>query len=84
MDVTITIGEVEAGFHIKDDDPGIPKEDRDGVFEAGYTTSSEGIGFGLRIVKQIAVAYGWWDIAVSKGEQDGPRFEITGVEFTDC
>jgi len=81
-DVTVTIGEVETGFYVEDDGPGIPEENRDDVFEAGYSTSADGTGFGLRIVKQVADAHGW-EITVSEGEQGGARFEVTSVEFAD-
>ena len=79
---TVTVGEMESGFYIEDDGPGIPEENRDDVFEAGYTTSSDGTGFGLRIVKQVANAHGW-DVVVVEGEQGGARFEISGVEFAN-
>jgi signal transduction histidine kinase len=39
----------------------------------------DGTGFGLAIVKEIADAHGW-AITVTKGEEGGARFEITGVE----
>jgi PAS domain S-box-containing protein len=77
--VTVTVGELEGGVYVQDDGPGIPEEDRDDVFVAGYSTSDEGTGFGLRIVKDIAEAHGW-EIQVTKGSDGGARFEITGVE----
>jgi len=80
--VTVTVGEFESGFYIEDDGPGIPEEDRDEVFEAGYSTTEDGTGFGLRIVKQVVDAHGW-NIAVSEGEHGGAWFEVTGVEFAD-
>jgi len=57
-DVTVTVGGVEDGFYIEDDGPGIPDDERDSVFEAGYTTTQDGTGFGLSIVSQIAEAHG--------------------------
>lgn len=80
--VTITLGELETGFYVEDDGPGIPAESREEVFNTGYSTSSEGSGFGLRIVKQVVDAHGW-EITVTEGEQGGARFEIAGVEFAD-
>lgn len=79
-DVTVTVGVLDDGFYVEDDGPGIPEEDRNKVFEAGYSTSEGGTGFGLSIVKQVADAHGW-DIRVIEGSQGGARFEITGVEF---
>jgi PAS domain S-box-containing protein len=80
-DVTVTIGELEDGFYVEDDGRGIPKNERDDVFEAGYSTAEGGNGFGLSIVNQVAQAHGW-DVRVTDGSDGGARFEITGVEFT--
>jgi len=79
-DVTITVGELDDGFYIEDDGPGISEEDRDDVFTAGYSTAGDGTGFGLSIVKQVAEAHGW-TIDVTDGSDGGARFEITDVEF---
>jgi PAS domain S-box-containing protein len=78
--VTVTVGDLEdgSGFYLEDDGPGVPAEKRDQVFEAGYTTSPDGTGFGLPIVKQIADSHGW-DVAVTESRDGGARFEITGV-----
>jgi signal transduction histidine kinase/DNA-binding NarL/FixJ family response regulator len=78
-DVTITIGEVDGGFYIEDNGPGIPDEERDAVFEMGYSTTEGGTGFGLSIVKQVAETHGW-DVRVTDGSDGGARFEITGVQ----
>ena len=80
-DVTVTVGALDAGFYIEDDGPGIPDDERDDVFEAGYSTTEDGTGFGLSIVEQVAQAHGW-DVRVTDGAGGGTRFEITGVEFT--
>jgi PAS domain S-box-containing protein len=80
--VTITVGELDDGFYVEDDGPGIPEAERETVFEAGYSTSGEGTGFGLSIVERIADAHGW-QIRVLDGSRGGARFEITGVEFVD-
>ena len=77
-DVAIHVGRLPGGFYIEDDGPGIDPEDRDEVFEAGYTTNPDGTGFGLNIVKEIAVAHGW-NVAVTGGSDGGARFEFTGV-----
>lgn len=46
---TITVGALpdRDGFYIADDGIGIPAVERDQVFETGYTTSTDGTGFGL-------------------------------------
>jgi PAS domain S-box-containing protein len=80
-DVTITVGELDEGFYFEDNGSGISQETGDDVFEAGYSTSEEGTGFGLSIVKQVAEAHGW-TVGVAEGADGGARFEITGVEFS--
>ena len=79
-DVTIQVGTTDTGFYIEDTGPGIPKERREKVFEAGYTTESGNTGFGLNIVRQIVVGHGW-EITVTDGENGGARFEISGPTF---
>ncbi len=81
-DVTITVGELESGFYVEDDGSGIPDDHRDGVFEAGYSTSAEGTGFGVPIVRQVAEAHGW-TIRVTDGSEGGARSEITDVEIVE-
>ncbi len=80
--VTVTIGELEDGFYIADDGPGIPPEERADVFEAGYSTTAEGTGFGLNIVEEIVEAHGW-EVSVTDSDAGGARFEITGVAIVD-
>lgn len=79
-DVTITVGTLADGFYVEDDGPGIPEGERTEVFESGYSTTEEGTGFGLSIVKQVVEAHGW-EISVTDGSEGGARFEITGVQF---
>jgi len=80
--VTVTVGDVDGGFYVADDGPGIPEADREAVFEAGYTTNDEGTGFGLEIVEAVAAAHGW-DVEVTESESGGARFEFTGVDVLD-
>ncbi|MXR19645.1 hybrid sensor histidine kinase/response regulator [Halobacterium bonnevillei] len=76
--VSVRVGELADGFYVADDGPGVPENEREDVFERGYTTSEDGTGFGLAIVNEIASAHGW-DVAVTDSEDGGARFEITGV-----
>ena len=78
--VRVTVGELENGFYIEDDGPGIPEDDVDAVFAAGYSTNDGGTGFGLSIVQRIVEAHDW-DIRITNSSEGGVRFEITGVEF---
>ncbi|MFB6118893.1 MAG: sensor histidine kinase [Halosegnis sp.] len=77
-DVTVTVGDTPGGFYVADNGPGVPAEDRERIFESGYTTAEEGTGFGLAIVEEIAEAHGW-SIAVAESESGGARFEFTGI-----
>jgi len=70
--ITVTIGKLEDGFYIEDDGSGIPENDRPKIFDAGYSTVTEGTGFGLSIVKQIADSHGW-DIRITEGTDSGAR-----------
>jgi signal transduction histidine kinase len=81
-DVTVTVGELNDGFYVADDGPGISADDRDQIFDVGYSTSKEGTGLGLNIVKQVVDAHGW-NIRVTDGSDDGTCFRITGVEFAE-
>jgi signal transduction histidine kinase len=63
------------GFYVEDDGEGIPANEKDTVFEWGHTTTSDGTGFGLAIVAEIAEAHGW-EITVCDSETGGTRFEI--------
>jgi len=96
-DVTVTVGDLppcpdgeseggrprhRGGFYVTDDGPGVPADERETVFESGYTTADDGTGFGLAIVQSIVEAHGW-DVSVAESASGGARFEITGVEYAD-
>lgn len=78
-DITVTVGELDTGFYVEDTGPGIPVDEREDVFEAGYSTQEDGTGFGLRIVERMIDAHDW-KIHVTEGSEGGARFEITDVE----
>ena len=81
---TVQVGRLESGtgFYVQDDGPGIPEDERDKVFEAGYSTSEDGTGFGLAIVKEIVDAHGWrLDVTEAEwpeGEGDHPDASEVG------
>ncbi len=74
---TIEVGLLanDDGFYVADDGPGIPLDERDDVFDQGYTTASQGTGIGLAIVRRVADAHGW-DVRVTESESGGARFEF--------
>ncbi|MFD1642327.1 sensor histidine kinase [Halohasta litorea] len=80
--ITITAGILESddGFYIEDDGPGIPDDDQEAVFDRGYTTTRQGSGYGLSIVKGIVEAHGW-EINVKNGSSGGARFEVTEIDL---
>ena len=80
--VTVVVGDLEDGFYIEDDGPGIPPGCREQVFEWGHSTAAEGTGIGLAIVAQIVEAHGW-QIRITNGTLGGARFEVTSVETAD-
>jgi len=81
-DVRVRVGTLPDGFFLEDDGVGIPPADRQQVFDAGYTTRSDGTGLGLHIVENVVDAHGW-NVTVAEGTDGGTRFEVTGVESAD-
>ncbi|WP_435359683.1 PAS domain S-box protein [Haloarchaeobius sp. DFWS5] len=80
-DATVTVTRLPDGFAIADDGSGIPDDEVDVVFDQGYTTATEGTGFGLAIVEDIAKAHDW--TVELDCEVDGARFVFSGVEWCD-
>lgn len=66
---------------VADNGPGIPKEDRDHVFEAFYTgraaksTAVKGTGIGLSVVLEFVAAHGG-AVEIMDGEYPGAHFRI--------
>jgi PAS domain S-box-containing protein len=78
-DVAVTVAPREGGFAVADDGPGVPPADRASVFERGYTTSADGTGFGLAIVREIVEAHGW-SVSLDASDDGGACFAVSGVE----
>lgn len=74
-DTTVEVGPLEEsfGFFVADDGHGIPADEREYVFDRGYTTDSERDGNGLAIVESIATAHGW---EVSLDAHSGTRLSF--------
>lgn len=62
------------GFTVEDDGPGIPPDERELVFDRGYTTDPDREGRGLALVAEIAMAHGW-EPRIADSET-GTRIEI--------
>jgi len=78
--LTVTVGTLDAtetrrGFYVEDDGRGIPPEERQHVFDHGYTTDEDGTGLGLSIVREFVQTHGW-EIDVAGSTGGGARFEI--------
>jgi len=75
---TVRVGALddEIGFYVEDDGRGIPVDEREQVLEFGYTTSTDGTGFGLAIVSEIADAH-HWAVGITDSDTGGTRFEFT-------
>jgi signal transduction histidine kinase len=74
-DPTVTVGGLDGGgFYVADDGSGIPPEDRERVFEEGYSASSS-TGLGLAIVREIATAHGW-TVRATESADGGAQFEF--------
>mgnify|MGYP000194576606 CR=1 FL=1 len=81
--VTVTVATLPDGFAVEDDGPGIPEDSLDDVFERGFTSTADGTGFGLAIVREIAEAHDWRVDAVPTDGDRGARFEVTGARVLD-
>jgi PAS domain S-box-containing protein len=76
--VTVTVGDLDGGFFVADDGPGVPPDERDRVFEIGYSSQHGGTGLGLDIVERIADVHDW-TVTLTESDDGGARFEFTGV-----
>ena len=78
--IEVRVGPVDGGFYVADDGVGIPGEERDRVFDPGYTTepTSAGTGLGLTIVEEITEAHDW-TVSLTDSAAGGARFEFRPV-----
>ena len=76
-DVTVSVGLLgdEPGFYVADDGPGLPSGTETEIFDHGYSTSDEGFGFGLSVVRDVADAHGW-TVEPTESEAGGARFDV--------
>ncbi|WP_435195947.1 response regulator [Natronomonas sp. EA1] len=79
---TVRVGPLADGFYVADDGTGIAPDQREKVFESGFSTA-DSPGYGLSIVDGIAEIHGW-GIDVTGSEAGGARFELTGVKRDDA
>lgn len=70
----------EASLEVRDNGPGVPPEHRADIFKPYFTTTQNGTGLGLAVVKQIVLAHGW-EIACLPNEPRGAVFRITHLRL---
>lgn len=72
------LGPEHLDVHFSDSGPGIPRENRELIFEPYFSTKSEGIGLGLSIVGEIVNDYYGGSLALlDHGSLPGANFLIT-------
>jgi signal transduction histidine kinase len=74
--VEVSVGPLDddPGFHVTDTGDGVPADEREYVFDRGYSTVTDRKGHGLAIAREIAGAHGW-RLRLA-GAADGARFEV--------
>ena len=77
--VRVHVGALDSGdgLYVADDGPGIPADEREQVVEPGYSTATDGTGFGLDIISTVTEAHGG-GLTVTESAMGGARFELTG------
>ena len=70
--LTVTVGSLSDGFFVDDDGTGFDIDPAEAT-EYGRSSTPDGTGFGLAIVREIATAHGW---ELSIDGDDGARFEF--------
>jgi two-component system, CitB family, sensor kinase len=77
VDVTLRQDEDGTSVTVSDDGPGIPEEDRERIFQSGWSSKgpSGTRGIGLALVHRVAVRRGG-SVAVSASPTGGARFEV--------
>jgi signal transduction histidine kinase len=81
IDVQLAKEDGNACFEIRDDGPGVPAENRDEIFRPYFTTSQQGTGLGLTVVRQIALAHQWELDCVPVKE--GAVFRVSGIKTVE-
>jgi len=76
--VSVTVGHDGDGLLVADDGPGLTADEPAEALEPGYTTDTDGTGFGLAIVDRLSEAHGW-TVTLGESEAGGLRVTLGGV-----
>ncbi|WP_440769763.1 PAS domain S-box protein [Natronorubrum sp. DTA28] len=64
------------GFFVEDDGAGLPENMRHELFDPSVSSSSsDGLGIGLWVVREVATGHGW-SVTAAESETGGARFEF--------
>ncbi|MBZ6496400.1 PAS domain S-box protein [Natrinema longum] len=63
------------GFFVEDDGRGLPAELQDDLFDPSVSSSMDGLGIGLWIVREVTTGHGW-SVATTESDDGGARFEF--------
>ncbi|RLM50867.1 PAS domain-containing sensor histidine kinase [Halorubrum sp. Atlit-28R] len=96
-DLTVLVTATDEGFLVADDGTGIDPDDRESVFDSGYTTRADGTGYGLDIVREVVESHGWrvdlrttadGPVGLADGRRlrppDGACFEVCAPDPADA
>lgn len=65
----------EVVLEVRDDGRGVPESEREEIFKPYVTRRKDGVGLGLAVVRQIALAHGW-EVTCGAGEPRGAVFRM--------
>lgn len=71
-----TASGVEVTLEVRDDGRGVPEAEREEIFKPYVTRRKDGVGLGLAVVRQIALAHGW-EVTCGDRAPRGAVFRMT-------
>jgi len=71
----VTGSDGEVALEVRDDGRGVPEAEREEIFKPYVTRRKDGVGLGLAVVRQIALAHGW-EVSCGVHEPRGAVFRM--------